>query len=265
MIRAARVAAGAGISRGGRARWSILTRMLRPAVPPPLPLTLLRAAHPKQTLATAVGLAAAAGVIGRPTEEVGLVFVTVLVGQALLGWHNDVVDRHRDSKHDRPRKPLAQQHADPGTLVFAIFCALLALVPLAVANGVTAGACYLGSVLIGLLSNVAFRAGPLSWLPWAASYALYPAFLSFGGYAGEGTDTPPTVLMTVLVALLGVCVHVLTALPGLVHDNQDQIRSLPLRIALRIGATPLLVASLVATAAVVVGIVLAGQTVGLRQ
>lgn len=239
--------------------------MLRPDVSPPLPLVLARAAHPRLALLTAAGLAAAAALSGRPTREVGLVFLTVLVGQALLGWHNDVVDRHRDAKHDLPRKPVAQRRLDNGTLVFAIFVAILLLVPLSIAHGITAGACYLVAVLIGLLSNVAFRAGVLSPLPWAASYALFPAFLAFGGWNGEGSDTPPTVVMTVLAALLGVCVHFLTSLPGLVQDNQDEIRSLPLRIALRTGATGLLVISIVATAAVVAGIVLTGQQVGLRQ
>ena len=57
------------------------------------PLLLLRAAHPKQALLTAAGVAAAAALAGRPARELGLVFVTVLVGQAIVGWHNDLVDR----------------------------------------------------------------------------------------------------------------------------------------------------------------------------
>ena len=84
------------------------------------------------------------------------------------------------------------------------------------------------------------RRGLLSWLPWAASYALYPAFLSYGGWGGAGDRRPAEPALVVLAALLGVGVHVLCALPGLVADNEDGYRHLPLRLALRIGATRLL-------------------------
>jgi hypothetical protein len=69
--------------------------------------------------------------------------------------------------------------------------------------------------------------------------------------------------MTVLAGLLGLGVHVLRALPGLVPDNQDGWRSLPLRIALRTGAPRLLVLAGAWTALVVAGILIAGQSVGL--
>ena len=71
--------------------------------------------------------------------------------------------------------------------------------------------------------------------------------------------------MTVLAALLGVCVHVVVALPGLVADNQDGRRHLPLRIALRTGAPRLLWISLVATGLVLAGLLVAGARVGLTQ
>lgn len=246
-------------------KWSILPDMSRLDPQRSLPVALFRAAHPRQALLTAAGLAAAAAMSGRLSREVGLVFVTVLVGQTILGWHNDLVDRDHDARHDLPRKPIAQRQVDPGTVMFSFACAILLVVPLAVANGVIAGAGYLISLVIGMLGNVAFRAGALSWLPWAASYALYPAFLSYGGWGGEGTTTPPTISMTVLAALLGVAVHFLRALPGLVQDNQEGIRSLPLRIAIRTGAPKLLVLSIICTVAIGVGVLITGQTVGLRQ
>ena len=69
--------------------------------------------------------------------------------------------------------------------------------------------------------------------------------------------------MTALAALLGVGVHVLRALPGLVPDNQDGRRHLPLRIALRVGAPRLLVLASVLTGLVVVAMLVVGQAVGL--
>ena len=229
------------------------------------PLLVLRAAHPKQAFLTAAGLAAAAALAGRPTRELGLVFVTVLVGQAIVGWHNDLVDRTRDAANEVPGKPVAEGLLEPGTVWFAIACATLLVVPLAIANGVAAGIAYLLAVAVSLVGNLTFRKGWLSWLPWAVSYGLYPAFLSYGGWGGATEGNPPEISITVLAALLGVCVHFLKALPGLVADNRDGYRHLPLRVALRTGAPRLLWISIVLTVVVVAALLLVGSVVGLAQ
>ncbi len=229
------------------------------------PVLLVRTAHPRQALLTAIGVAGAAALAGRTSRELGLVFLTVLVGQAILGWHNDLVDRRRDAAHERPGKPLAQGTLDPGTVWFTLTCAVFLVIPLSIANGVTAGSAYLLAVAVGLLANVVLRKGLLSWLPWAVQFALYPAFLSYGGWGGAFEGNPPEIAITVLAALLGVGVHVLRALPGLVDDNEDGYRHLPLRIALKIGATRLLVLGSVYTVAVLVALLLTGNAVGLSQ
>ncbi|MBB6628576.1 hypothetical protein H5V45_14720 [Nocardioides sp. KIGAM211] len=229
------------------------------------PVLLLRAGHPRQAVVTALGVAAAAALAGRTTRELGLVFVTVLVGQTILGWHNDIVDAARDRRHELAGKPVALGQLDAGTVWFALIVGVLLVVPLSVANGVTAGSAYLVSLVVGLLGNVALRRGLLSWLPWAVSFALLPAFLSYGGWGGDATGNPPEIAITVLAALLGVCVHVLRALPGLVPDNADGWKHLPLRLALRTGATKLLVLGSVATAIVVAALLLTGNAVGLSQ
>ena len=229
------------------------------------PVLLLRAAHPRQALLTAGGLAIAAAISGRPGREVGLVLATVLVGQAILGWHNDLVDRRRDATRLPSGKPIADGYLDPGTAWFALICGVLLVVPLSIQNGVTAGAAYLASVGVGLVGNVVLRNGWLSWLPWALAYALYPFFLSYGGWGGAATGEPPEPALVVLAALLGIGVHVLCALPGLVADHEDGLRHLPLRIALRIGATPLLVLALAWTVLDVVAMLVVGNSVGLAR
>jgi len=228
-------------------------------------LLVLRAAHPKQALLTAAGVAAAGALAGRPTRELGLIFLTVLIGQTIVGWHNDIVDRARDAANETPRKPVAEGILDPGTLWFLIACATLVVVPLSIANGVTAGVTYLVILVVSLLGNVLFRKGWLSWLPWAISYGLYPAFLSYGGWGGATVGTPPEISITVLAALLGVCVHFLRALPGLVADNRDGYRHLPLRVALRTGAPRLLWITIVFTVLVVAALLVTGNSVGLAQ
>ncbi|MGA8257497.1 MAG: UbiA family prenyltransferase [Nocardioides sp.] len=184
-------------------------------------VTLLQAAHPRQALATALAIAVAALAAGRPLREVGVVAATVLAGQTILGWHNDLVDRERDARHATVGKPLAEGRLDPGTAWYALAIAVLLVVPLSLSTGITAGICYLASLGLGLLSNLALRTGRFSWLLWAASFALLPAYLSYGGWGGDADGTAPQPLMVVLAALLGIGVHLVRSIWGLVADDRD--------------------------------------------
>jgi hypothetical protein len=145
---------------------------------------------------------------------------------------------------------------------------VLLLVPLAVGNGVPAGLCYLASVAVGLLGNLdnrLLRRGLLSWLPWAVSFGLYPAFLSYGGWGGRAEGDPPQPALVALAALLGVGLHFLTALWGLVADDEDGWTYLPLRVGRRTGATRLLVLSLVLIAVAAGGFAVTAHQVGLSR
>ena len=228
------------------------------------PILLLRAAHPRQAVATAVALTVAAALADRPTRDLGLVLVTVLVGQALLGWHNDLVDRRRDAQHQRTGKPIADGRLDPGTAWFAIACGALLVVPLSLSNGITAGTVYLVSLAVGFLGNLTLRTGVLSPVPWAVAFALYPAFLSFGGWGNHAEGSAPQPAMVVLAALLGVGVHVLTSLWGLVADHEDGWTYLPLRIGMKLGAARLLVVTSTYLALVVAAMIITGTLVGLE-
>lgn len=231
-------------------------------MPTPPALLLVRAAHPRQALATAAVLGTAAAVAGRPLREVALVAGTVLVGQSILGWADDLADRRRDQRH-RPEKPLSGGALDPGTVWFALTCAVLLVVPLAISHGRRAGLAYLALLALAAIGDRLLHARVLSFVPWMASFALYPAFLAYGGWNGVGTETPPTVVMTALAAALGLGVHVLTALPGLVHDHEEGERSLPLVLALRAGTPRLLLVAGILTGLVAVAILIAGRTIGL--
>lgn len=230
-----------------------------------IPVLLVRAAHPRQAVVTAVAMAVAAAVSGRAVRESGLVLVTVLAGQALLGWDNDVVDEAGDRAAERTDKPLATDALDRGTVGFALACAVLLVVPLSMSSGITAGLAYLLSLVVGVLGNRWLRSGALSWVPWAVAFALYPAYLSYGGWGGGAKGHPPTVAMTLATAVLGVGVHVLTSLKGLVEDNEAGRRHLPLRLALRIGAPRLLAVTITSCVLVVGAIAVIGSTVGLSR
>jgi 1,4-dihydroxy-2-naphthoate octaprenyltransferase len=142
---------------------------------------------------------------------------------------------------------------------------VLLVVPLSLSSGIAAGASYLLSLVAGALGNRLLRTGPLSWVPWAVAFALYPAYLSYGGWGGAAHGHPPTVAMSVAAAFLGVGVHVVTSLRGLVDDNRAGRRHLPLRLALRTGAPRLLVLAGIYCAVVVGAMAVVGATVGLSQ
>jgi 4-hydroxybenzoate polyprenyltransferase len=229
------------------------------------PFLLAKAGHPRQAVLTAAALTLCAALDHRPGREVGLVFATVLVGQLILGWHNDLVDERADRDHQRAGKPIAQGRIEAGTVWFWLCVAVLVVVPLAVTNGVRAGIAYLASVAIGMVGNVAPRRGLLSFLPWALAFALYPFFLSYGGWGGQAHGDPPQWVLVGLSAALGVWVHVLLALWGLVADNEDGWTYLPLRLGLRMGATRLLLATGLLAVVTVAAIAYEAHRLGLSR
>lgn len=232
------------------------------------PMLLLLAAHPRLGVVTAAALTGAAALAGRPPREVGLVLATALVGQAVLGWHNDLVDRTSDAAHERTGKPVADGRLDAGSVWFTLCCAVLLLIPLCVSNGVVAGGCYAASVLIGCLGNVGgavLRRGALSFLPWAVSFALLPPFLSYGGWGGRDAGSPPEPAVVIVAALLGVGVHLFVSAWGLVRDAEDGWTYPPLRLGRRVGASRLIVIGVTWIAVAIVGLLLLGASVGLSR
>ncbi len=228
------------------------------------PVLLVRASHPRQAVLVAVLLGVGVLATGRAAREAAVVAATALVGQAVAGWHHDLVDRRRDARHE-PGRPLTDDRLDPGTVWFAVACGLLVVVPLAVATGVVAGVSYLAALLVTLLGNVVLRRGVWSWLPWAASFALYPAYLTYGGWGGDALGAAPSVLVTVLAGLLGVALHLVRSAPGLVRDHEEGWRTLPVRLALRIGASRVLALGVLAALALTTALGLVATGPGLAR
>jgi 4-hydroxybenzoate polyprenyltransferase len=229
------------------------------------PLLLFQAAHAKQAIVTALAMGGVAVLVERPAQEAGVVLLTVLVGQTILGWHNDIVDKARDEAHRTARKPIADGRLDAGAAWYAITVAALILVPLSITTGITAGAIYLVSVCIGMLGNVVLRTGFFSWVTWAASFAMLPAYLSYGGWGGQAVGEPPETAITILAALLGIGVHFMRAVWGLVADHEDGWTYLPLKLGLKLGATRLLALSTLYTVGIAVALGVVGYNEGLSQ
>lgn len=228
-------------------------------------IQLLQAAHAKQAIGTALAMGLVAAVAGRPAREAGVVLLTVLVGQTILGWHNDIVDRQRDQAHGLTGKPLAMGRISSETVWYAIIVATLLLVPLAITTGIQAGCLYLAAVAVGMLGNVLLRTGIFSWWSWAVSFALLPAYLSYGGWGGQAVGSAPETVIVALTALLGIGIHFTRAVWGLVADHEDGWTYLPLKLGLKLGATRLLALSTLFTVLVVIALAVMSAKVGLSR
>ncbi|HET7683323.1 MAG TPA: UbiA family prenyltransferase [Marmoricola sp.] len=226
---------------------------------------LLRCSHPRQAIAFAVVIGVLARASDRPWREVLVAAGAVLVVQLLLGLGNDVSDEEYDRRAGREDKPIATGEVPRGNATYLVMVLLLVAIPLSLQNGGAAGAALLITVLVGAVHNRWLHRGAFSWVGWVLTFALLPAFLAYGGWAGGVHGAPPTWQFTAAAAAVGLCVHFLTTLPDLVDDNAAGVRNLPLRIALRTGAPRLFWATVVATVVAVYLLVAAGLDVGLRQ
>lgn len=225
----------------------------------PTLLALLRVTHPRQALGLAVGVGILGATLDRPMRELIASALAVLLTQFVMGMTNELVDQDTDIESQAPNKPLADGVLAPGTVGFVLFLVLLLSVPAALQNGFLAGLFLLGTLLVGLIHNRALKNGPLSFLGWAVTFALYIPFVTFGGW-GLGdfppslsipADSTPNWVALTFAALLGIVVHFARAIPDLEYDNRAHSRSLPVLLAARLGAQGLL------TLTVVMGVVAA--------
>ena len=214
---------------------------------------LVRAAHPRQALAIAVVVGALVGLstsesdAGRITSTVLLAGAAALVAQLVMGLVNDLLDVDLDRASGSEDKPIAMGVVPSGNASFAVAVLLLVVIPLALQNGTTAGVYLLATLVVGYVHNRWLHRTWLSWVGWAATFALLAAFVTWSGWDRGADGSAPLTWFVALSAALGVCVHFLTSLPDLVKDNTSRVRHLPLRVALHTGATKLLVISGVVT------------------
>ena len=217
--------------------------------------SLLRAVHPRQALAFAVVVGTLVALTGRPGREIAISAAAVFVAQLIMGLLNDLLDLDRDRMGGAKNKPIAEGIIPPGNASFAIAVLLLLVIPLSLQNGTQAGLYVLATLVVGAVHNRWLHTTALSWLGWAATFALLTFFVTYGGWGHDADGSAPLTTFVVLCAVLGVCVHFLTSLPDLVVDNQAGTRNLPLRVALRTGAPRLMVVAIAVTVVVVAAIV----------
>lgn len=226
---------------------------------------LVRCGHPKQALFLALTIGILAALDGRPAREFLSAGAAVLAVQLALGLSNDVNDQAHDYRAQTPGKPVAEGKVAAATASYWMMVLVLLAVPLSVQNGGVAGLAMLATLPIGWIHNRWLHRTPLSFVGWTLTGAMYPAFLAYGGWAGGMHGAAPTWAITGAAAAVGFSAHLATSLGDLVDDNKSGARTLPLRLAVRIGAPRLLVLTITLTVASVAGLVIAGLSVGLRQ
>jgi 4-hydroxybenzoate polyprenyltransferase len=191
---------------------------------------LVRACHPEPTVAVTTLAALLAVADDGGPARVALIALTILSGQLVIGWSNDLIDAGRDRSVGRTDKPLASGDIDAGTVRVALAVAAASCLALSMLLGWRAAAVHL--VLLvgsGLAYNFGMKATAWSWVPYAVAFGSLPAVVTL---AAAEPRLPPA-WMVLAGALLGVGAHLVNALPDLDDDARTGISGLPHRLGRR--------------------------------
>ncbi|WP_240930405.1 UbiA family prenyltransferase [Isoptericola sp. BMS4] len=188
---------------------------------------LVAATHPAPAAVVTLFALALALRVSPTTGTAVLVTTAVGAGQLSVGWSNDWLDAARDRRVGRADKPTVTGAVAPGTLRAAALGALGACAVLSLATGLLPGLLHLAAVAGAWAYNAGLKATAWSWLPYAVSFGLLPAFV----LTAAGATVPPWVVAA--AALLGVGAHVANVLPDLEDDRATGVRGLPHRLGRR--------------------------------
>lgn len=211
---------------------------------------LLKASHPEPVAAVTAITAILSAAAGRGPGGTALAAATVLSGQLFTGWTNDLRDAPLDRAQGRRDKPVAAHEIDARTVRIAAAAALVATLPLSLANGPRAAAVHLTAVAAAAAYNLWLKPTPASVLPYALAFALLPCFVTLG--LPHDPHWPPASAVAA-GALLGAGAHFTQSLPDLEADTANGIRSLPALIGPAKSAVAAAALLLAATAAIAFG------------
>lgn len=192
---------------------------------------LLAACHPRPAVAVTATATALAAACGHGWRGCALIGLAVLAGQLSIGWSNDWLDAHRDLAAGRADKPVVTGRLAARTAGLAAGAAVAVCVPLSVACGLLAAAAHLAGVTGGWLYNLGLKRTWWSWLPYATSFGLVPAFVILA-LPGEPW---PAWWAPLAGALLGMGAHIANVLPDIADDLATGVRGLPQRLGVRLG------------------------------
>ena len=176
---------------------------------------LVDASHPLPTATVTAVVAGLALAAGRDAVGVALVAAAVLAGQLSVGWCNDARDAERDLRAGRTDKPAVRGDITARALWVAAVLALAATTVLSyAAAGAVGGTAHVLAVASAWCYDLWLKPTVLSPLPYAVSFGLIPAFVTYGLTPPE----PPALWLTAAAALLGVGAGLANAVPDVESD-----------------------------------------------
>lgn len=191
---------------------------------------LFDACHPGPTATVTLVVTTVAAAAGRDREGLVLVAAAVLTGQLSVGWCNDARDADRDSRAGRAEKPTVRGDLTASILWRSAFIALALCVVLSyAAAGAIGGTAHVVAVISAWSYNLVLKTTLLSALPYAVSFGLAPAFVTYG----LTPPLPPTWWITLTCALMGVGAHFANALPDIDSDRAVSAGGLVAAIGVR--------------------------------
>lgn len=224
---------------------------LTPARPGHLLLALALACHPLPAAAVTVFISALAASAGRDSAGVALVAGAVLTGQLSIGWSNDARDEDRDRRADRWDKPTVRGEVSGLLLWQFALAALVGSVALSyICAGPIGGSAHVLAVLSAWAYNLMLKTTVYSALPYALSFGLVPAFVTYG----LTPPAPPSAWAAAACALLGVGAHLANAIPDVERDESVAAGGLAAAVGVRCATVASLTCLIAALALVVVNL-----------
>ncbi len=177
---------------------------------------LVDACHPGPTVAVTTVVTLVALGAGRSGAGLAVTSLAVLTGQLSVGWSNDAYDATRDLDAGRTAKPTVRGDVTARILWRSAVVALAVCVLASyAAAGPVGGSAHLVAVASAWSYNLRLKATVWSWLPYAVSFGLVPAFVTYG-LTPAG---PPAAWVVVTMASMGVGAHLANAVPDLEGDT----------------------------------------------
>ena len=192
---------------------------------------LLRAGHPGPSLTGTLVASLLAWGSGYGLAGTLVVAVAILSGQLSIAWCNDAHDAEADASVGRQDKPAATGQLPVGLVWAAAVAGLVVTVPASVlAAGWLGGAAHVGAVMLAWSYNLWLHRTAWSFLPFAAAFALLPAFVTLGADPSRW----PAMWSLVAFASLGVVAHLVNGLRDLDIDRKAGVGG----VVTRLGAGP---------------------------
>jgi heme o synthase len=189
---------------------------------------LLRCSHPEPVFSITAAVGVLALSAGRGWSTIWAV-TAALAGQLFVGWTNDYLDRDLDRGSGRLDKPIVAGLVPAGRVRVAAILALLACLPLSLANGLAAGLVHLVGIALATIYNAGLKSTPASVIPYLVAFGLLPAFITLGLHPSH---LPPA-WASLGAALLAGGAHFTQVLPDIEAERRLGIRGLPHLLGVR--------------------------------